>query len=126
MTTRFSTGPTQALGAVPERDPASQGDATPSRPLPSTTRSAGQDPTTRQMTPTAGCVPEESVPRSGDDQSKANARRIDGDVLKEEVPRSGRGQHPPYVVIHPDDLEEAMMGRMITRNIIQHAERFPR
>ena len=91
----LSPGSTQALGGVPKRDPASQGDATPSKPLPSKTRSV-QDLTKRQITETGGELAEEEVPQS---------RRESRPRLK-------------YVVMDEDDLERCFCRLPISRNVI--------
>ena len=57
------------------------------RKLPSAARSAGQDPTPRQITPMGGDVSDDEVPYSQDSQCDANARRIKEFVRKLRVQR---------------------------------------
>ena len=62
-----------------------EGDATPSRPLPSTTRSEERDPTPRQIMHPRGDVSDEEVP-----EPAANPRRIEQFVRKLKVKQLGR------------------------------------
>ena len=97
MTERHSPGSTQALCVVLERAPSSQGDGTPSKPLPSKRRSV-QDLTKRQIAETGGELAEEEVPQS---------RRESRPRLK-------------YVVMDEDDLERCFCRLPMSRNVIQN------